>query len=1200
MDELFRRVQLLARLLRGVTSERANYVDPAITAMELEWDASSLLAKFLKSADVPHRTIDRAYAAGVIDDAMLSQLEERGLARWILGRLQIAPGAQMAVARKAAGQYDGENWVEPFPPEMTDALAKLVNEWDLREREPLVISSSTAESIRATHALAHPATPSIDTLVERAWFIRDDARLIVNAPDAFVGRAAALLWLELSRQAGVEALDDWFARVSKGGVLLAPSYLPSDAQSALLDEMLGRVLREGDLGDQAREWRLALADRDDLGTSSGRPPQVADPCDPVEVLKWWRTVEKMINEPSFAEMREDLSAMVSSIIRHDSLDGAYAHRARRLIQLLEAGRERCFLLRAVQRAIAFGRVEAIASLLVAPGCERLALFLLAQIPLDNDAFVGWTEEQQKRHELRVRTVWHEAASIALDVLAKLPPDDAARRIAAILLQLADEASADPLFTEERRSHANAKARLAVTLSILKDVEFGHLINNKRTRVLPKVVRSLAEALRTITLTDTIAVGKLKLLFWLLDVEGVGAKAATYVLHDWLASTKSGGWSHDHRAVAAYGWDRVARDVDASGFDTLIATKIGGSSDDNQWAAMNRERLLLRVLSKAHAGLIGRAFPTAEQIRRREALEAALGAHLAGSASKKKFGSDNPLNRLMEGTRIGANIEDLTAVVARAVDQFMPATREKAISDWLGQTEDAILLIRAALAMRSTPARKQVLARFFELDLSRVLHDETPVSVAGMAEDAIGLRERSLAEKMLSLGDALFTDKREEQWRQEALKPQLALAALLGDQAKFDALVAGSTDAHEFQRGVLALHTDKPDEAVALFERLAEANPHSPGAQVNLFASRIRSAQLLDASRKEEHIEKAIDQWIAARAQLQPEDRERAEPAAVFNMLLAYGELGRHTKFEDALRELTPSVRFSPDIVGLAVEVFKERGAIEKAATFLMEAEAVHGKVDWIDQLRRKLSDGLPVAKPEVQVAATDRALTARELRNGINEAVRRSPDEVAIIFGEPDDNVEELLHRIHLEVAEEMLLLKVILERLRDEDKFNQIFVKILKGRLERLGWTVGEGSPGGTSDGAGATKGTAGGEGWRDWIIQARGRELCVCEALRCLDSVSKEYVTTHVNKLAKYDPVGRPFAFVVAYLELLNFDAAAEKYHSIVASATLQDLPLLRCDPKVSGSPGLKTFRSVHTRGDGEVTVHHILIKLASARGR
>jgi hypothetical protein len=76
MDELFRRVQLLARLLRAVTSERANHIDPAIAAMELEWDASSLLAKFLENADVAHRTLDRAYVASVLDTTMLSQLEE--------------------------------------------------------------------------------------------------------------------------------------------------------------------------------------------------------------------------------------------------------------------------------------------------------------------------------------------------------------------------------------------------------------------------------------------------------------------------------------------------------------------------------------------------------------------------------------------------------------------------------------------------------------------------------------------------------------------------------------------------------------------------------------------------------------------------------------------------------------------------------------------------------------------------------------------------------------------------------------------------------------------------------------------------------------------------------------------------------------------------------------------------------------------
>ena len=99
----------------------------------------------------------------------------------------------------------------------------------------------------------------------------------------------------------------------------------------------------------------------------------------------------------------------------------------------------------MQLAIRFGRVETIAALLLSREHVRLALALLADLDLEDDAFIGWTDEQQRRHEQRVQAVWYEAMSVALEVLLKLPLDEAAKEIASILVTLADDATRSSFF-----------------------------------------------------------------------------------------------------------------------------------------------------------------------------------------------------------------------------------------------------------------------------------------------------------------------------------------------------------------------------------------------------------------------------------------------------------------------------------------------------------------------------------------------------------------------------------------------------------------------------------------------------------------------------------------------------------------------------------------------------------------------------------
>ncbi len=175
-----------------------------------------------------------------------------------------------------------------------------------------------------------------------------------------------------------------------------------------------------------------------------------------------------------------------------------------------------------------------------------------------------------------------------------------------------------------------------------------------------------------------------------------------------------------------------------------------------------------------------------------------------------------------------------------------------------------------------------------------------------------------------------------------------------------------------------------------------------------------------------------------------------------------------------------------------------------------------------------------------------------------------------------------------------MLEMETILDIVRDENKFNLLFVQLLQPYLAPLGWSVGDGSMGGRSDGAGARRGTAGGEGRRDWIVHENGRLICVSEALRCNGSVDPEYVVRHVNKIARYDSVGRPFAFVVAYIELANFEEATRRYREIIATAEFPDFPRRSVGEIIAPSASMRMLESRHSRNGVAVTVHHLLVFL------
>ncbi len=1205
MHELHRRVELLERLLAALARPPARHVDATLEAARLEWDACSLLASILSASIPAHDKLDRAAVTELIaDSGLLAQLEDQGTVRWILGRLQIASSARMIVARAKGGRYDGESWVAPIPAPTIAVLSRLVEAVNARESEPLTIAQTAVAELREAHSRVHHNTPSLDAISELLGLrhpTREDPSLVLRPNPQLLDRAAAELWISLTRdpsRSRADVFDAWFLRIGSEGAIDAATHLPQLVRLGLLDEMVDRVLAEKDLGDYSVEWKWVLAEDEDLGAHL-QAPEVPTGNDIVDTFPWWRGVDKVLGERASGEMRTDVSSLIHAIVLHDPLDGAYGTRGARILRLLDAGRERVFVARSVAQTIVMSRPEAIPTLLVHARFQRLGLKLLTEVNIDDDAFVGWTAEQQQRRGQRVRLAWSEGASIALEVLSALTPDEAGTGIAHLSLPLAIEATADLTYTVQRQSRADAEVRLDETLRLLEALESRSPHHGQRSRLINTAAKQAICVVERMTAPDDVPTGAFRLLFWLLDAHASAAVAAINVLRHWLVSGHNG-WSHDHPGVAALPWGRVLRIADAATFEAFVTMPPTRLERETEWEAANRQRLFMRVLAKSHGAFANRTAPTPDEAQRRDTLETAIIGQLVASGAHKKFDQLNPFGRLLDWTSYGANVEDLTYSLARAVDSFSPARRDQALDQWLGISTDPLLLLRAASAMHAMRARQLVEGRLTGLNLEAELANESTVAVAAMADEAVGLRLRSLAEQLLAVGGKLFdNDRLRDQWQADSLKPRLAIAALSGDQIAFEALAGTSHRGYEFQRGLLALHTEKPAEAVVLFENLVRANAHSAPAQVNLFAARVRAAMRLEHGR-DDQIERAVANWQSIQAGLNAEQRDRVAAAASYNMLLALRELSRKHSFNDLLEGLEPALRYSSENATLAIEYWRTIGAAQRASTFLAEAETHHGQSEWITRLTADLSRGepSPVSPPPV-VAATEQPPNPRELRTGFNEALSRSPDQIASIFGDSTQDLEAFLFDMHRQAAEAMLLLEAALVELRDEDKFNHIFAKLLAGQLRFLRWSISEGSPGGMSDGSGAVKGTSGGEGWRDWIVQAGSRELCVGEALRCNGGVDQGYVETHVNKLARYDPVGLSFAFLVAYVELADFDRAANKYRDIVANAVLADLPVSRTDDTLTGPARLKTFRSVHNRGTTEVTVYHLLIGLPRSKG-
>jgi hypothetical protein len=115
------------------------------------------------------------------------------------------------------------------------------------------------------------------------------------------------------------------------------------------------------------------------------------------------------------------------------------------------------------------------------------------------------------------------------------------------------------------------------------------------------------------------------------------------------------------------------------------------------------------------------------------------------------------------------------------------------------------------------------------------------------------------------------------------------------------------------------------------------------------------------------------------------------------------------------------------------------------------------------------------------------------------------------------------------------------------------------------------------------------------DLLIQNQELPLCIVEALN-LDSLKKDYLDTHIDKIYKYDTLGNKFNVILSYVKVVNFGLFWEKYLAHIKEHTYPHLFIgidesIKCDLDFSD---IRYATTQHNRNGKMTYLIHICVRI------
>lgn len=415
------------------------------------------------------------------------------------------------------------------------------------------------------------------------------------------------------------------------------------------------------------------------------------------------------------------------------------------------------------------------------------------------------------------------------------------------------------------------------------------------------------------------------------------------------------------------------------------------------------------------------------------------------------------------------------------------------------------------------------------------------------------------------------------------------------------------ECERFRRYVIAAVycQTNPERCVAIMEKLV-SETHDTHHGFLLFSARVA---LYQTTKSIVGLRNALSQFMTLINRVDTRDM----PIPWVSLILdVYRELGDEAVGE-FWRQLGPEQRDRREVLApycraliASGDVLIANQLVHRFMRLNGEPEAGLGLDELIDELGKALPDK-PSIMELIGVVNEGAQRTIGQLSKHYNQIVSKNFEDYVAITA-PQSNPDEFLRDVVIEVADELLLRKKNLQmsttdgqgrsshRITREDLINDWFTSLFDKRMAGARVGLRDQKRGGQSA-SGKSPGEIDG-----YITEASNRRLAIFEAFR-LFSTDTGVISDHLSKISGYDNESLSPVFVVAYCDIVDFQALIDGYVTLVGS--MDYVGFTR--PAFSGEVQVLTWqRSAHRwlgverrhRGHKEIIIYHLLLNMRESQ--
>ncbi|MEN8646152.1 hypothetical protein ABFE25_16075 [Bacillus toyonensis] len=384
-------------------------------------------------------------------------------------------------------------------------------------------------------------------------------------------------------------------------------------------------------------------------------------------------------------------------------------------------------------------------------------------------------------------------------------------------------------------------------------------------------------------------------------------------------------------------------------------------------------------------------------------------------------------------------------------------------------------------------------------------------------------------------------------------------------------------------------------AIDIFHKLRNVDPSNTSYTINYYTARITYSTLdidekLTVEKKRE-LRELLNLGEELFHNFSTNERDKIKRNYIANQLYLYLLLNDWSNFWSLYWSLEDELRFSPVIGSYALNAYTKQGDEGKAQEIRKILQDKYGEIEAIQESFK------------VELTSqhySDFSSVMYQLQN------LRPDDQVKLFTSNKDMDVKRFLIG-HIAdscrtVCDILPTLVTGVKGALEEDRYTEIFLKVLEGKIKILQWTASGQPKGGYT--ASEPKNGRGGVGERDGIIyDSKRNPLSLIEAL-VLKYVDTKSIEIHTQKIFGYDTTKANLHFIITWGYSADPTRTWTGYRDIASNQRIQNFDVEKtgeitdfCHP--DDMKGIEAFYTVHKTSKEEVKayVFHFYVDVLQA---